>query len=316
VNKINEFVAPKSSTTEPVIVHTPYAEVSSNKAFLIKAQALGVDTSDKVSVEVRNSSGKWKTVNMTRNAFGEWVTEVPADMVAPGIINYRIILQKTNKEFFTFPGGHKGNPYAWDYYQNESWQTYVAGTISNLEVFNASADRNILNLYNPDWRNNTFEYILAEKPRQLILKATMNKPMPGYIIGFECFVADKLKGRSTELSSFERLVIRTRSAGEKSMKIRVAIITSDGASFASYVAATNKQQDIAIPFSSLQRDSALLLPRPYPSFQPLRFMAATTAPFSLREADKLQVTLVSDQDGDSNNPLSFEVESVWFERKP
>ncbi len=75
----------------------------------ISATIAGADSADKISIELRNSSNKWKTVSMIAVKPYHYSAEVPVDMVSPGILNYRIMIQK-QAETFTFPGGHKGNP--------------------------------------------------------------------------------------------------------------------------------------------------------------------------------------------------------------
>jgi hypothetical protein len=136
-----EFHAPlSSSSTEPLIIHHPLAELTSGKPFSILSTIAGVDTADKLSIEIRNSSNKWKTVSMQRIDGYDYKADVPADMVTPGVINYRIMMRK-GQDTYTFPGGFKGNPYAWDEWRNESYQTFVAAVNSSLEIFNPTTDR-------------------------------------------------------------------------------------------------------------------------------------------------------------------------------
>lgn len=298
-----EFYAPASTITEPIAVHTPLTEVSSGKSFFISAKIIGAD---KVSIELRNSSNKWKTVQMQPLNAYDYKAEVPAEIITPGIINYRIIIQNGEKEFYVFPGGFKGNPYAWNEYRNESWQTIVAAGGSPLEIFNPLTDRNSLMIYNPDWRSNTIEYITTENPRQIAIKATSNKSA----MGWQYFFAEKISGRSNELTSFTKLVIRARSPHE--VKIKLSLITTEADAFSTEIQLSKNWQDIEIPLSSLKTDSFLLLPRPYPGFLPLHFKAAGTRTFDITKAEKLEVSF-----GEKNqSPASIEVETVYFIKQP
>ncbi len=87
--KITEFVAPKSSSVEPFISHAPFKEVSANKQFTVSAKIVGIDSSDKLSVELRNSSNKWKTIPMQKRMPYDFAAEVAADMVTHGLLEYR-----------------------------------------------------------------------------------------------------------------------------------------------------------------------------------------------------------------------------------
>jgi hypothetical protein len=40
-------------------------------------------------------------------------------------LNYSILLKEKGGETFTFPGGFRGDPYAWDEYRTETWQTVI-----------------------------------------------------------------------------------------------------------------------------------------------------------------------------------------------
>ncbi len=131
-------------------------------------------------------------------------------MVTPVVINYRIILKSSN-DFFVFPGSHKGDPYIWDAFKNESWQTFVAPENTPLVLFDVTSDRNSINIYNPDWQNNIIEYITVDKPNVLVLSATMQKPLQREMMGFQTYFADKILGRKSELNNFKNLVIRARS---------------------------------------------------------------------------------------------------------
>ncbi len=304
-----KFFAPASTTIQPTVVHQLQLEVSANKTFSLSAKIIGIDSIDKVSVELRNSSSKWKTIAMTNNAVYNFTADVPADIVTPGLTNYRIIVQKTNKEFFTFPGGYQGNPYSWDEYRNESWQIFVAAPQAPLQLFNATTDKSNVMVYNTDWRNNLVEYITADKPEQLILKTAMNKPAANQTMGWQLFFANRLSGRREELSSFTKLVVRARSAEEATAKI--SLITTDAQAFAAGIKLEKEFREFEIPLSQLVKDSMLLLPRPYPGFLPLYFTSASTRAFDANEIEKLEIRFAASPFA---KPVSVEIEAVWLKK--
>jgi hypothetical protein len=288
--KITEFVAPKPLSVEPFISHAPFKEVSANKQFVVSARIVGIDSSDKLSVELRNSANKWKTISLQRKKPYDFAAEIPGDMVTPGLLEYRIIIQKSKGDFYTFPGNNKGDPYAWDYYYNDTWQTLVVSENVPLKLFDPKTDKSDLMLYNPDWKNNSIEYITADSTDELIFKATMSKPVSGHIIGWQYYFADKVNGRKNEISLHKKLVIKARTSNIQSEQIKVALILNDGSSYAVYIELNNTFQNIEIPLSDFKKDSALLLPRPYPGFLPLYFKANTDSSFNIENAEKLEVS--------------------------
>jgi hypothetical protein len=169
-------------------------------------------------------------------------------------------------------------------------------------------------MYNPSWRNNTTEYITAERPGQLILKATMNKPVEGQSFGWQQYIADKLKGRKQEIASFDKIVVRARSANAEPAKMKIVLLTKDGSAFSTSISITNQFQNIEIPFSSFKSDSALLLPRPYPGFQSLMFKSAVTEPLRMNNIDKLQVVIGGESLPAGITTTSIELESIFLQK--
>jgi len=308
--KMNEYVALKPLFNELYIAHDALLEVSAGKEFVIIATAVGVDTFDKISVELRNSSNKWKTLQLQQIAANDYKVIVPADMVTPGVINYRIIVKKSNEEFFVFPGNHKGDPYAWDAFKNESWQTFVTTENTPLVIFDATRDRNSINIYNPQWRNNIIEYVTVDKPDKLVLSATMQKPAQGKMMVFQTYFADKILGRKSELNNFKTLVLRAKAGYNEPVQMKLALLTKDAQALATYLTLTDQFKEIEIPLTALMADSSLLLPRPYPGFLPLWFKSSSNAPFNLTDAEKLEVSFVSP----GGKPVNIQIESVYLKK--
>jgi hypothetical protein len=186
----------------------------------------------------------------------------------------------------------------------------VSPSETPLVLFNATTDRNSIILYNTDWRNNSVEYTTADKPGQLVLKTILNKPALKQTMGWQYFFADKIRGRNTELSSFKKLVVIARSV--QGAKVKIALITKDAQAFAAYLPLKASFNEIEIPLSSLKKDSCLLLPRPYPGFQPLWFMSHATNPFNSNDIEKLEISFGAIEQEQVGKPLGVEVASVWL----
>jgi hypothetical protein len=304
-----EFYAPASSTASPFVVHQPFGEVSANRSFEISMQITGLDSTDKVTAEFRNSANQWRTLQLERkNGYG-YGTEVPADMVTPGLINYRVMVQK-DSGIYTFPGGFSGDPYAWDEYRNESWQVAVAAPDGAIGLFNAVADRDKLMFYNTAWRTNTTEYTATDRPKELALKATIGEPTGTSLMGWQTFFGNRLSGRTAELASFTTLVLKGRSA--QGANVKLSLITSDADAYSAPVQLNTDWTEIEIPLSSLKKHSFLLLPRPYPGFLPLNYTSAGTRQLDIKNAEKLEITF--GEDAKAGAPVSIEIESVYLKK--
>lgn len=312
--RLNEFVAPQPSGNGPFVVHQPSASVPSGKPLFIRAKLGGIDSSYKASVEVRNTANKWKTVPLLKSTGYDYAAEVPADMMAPGLITYRILIQK-DTAFTVFPGNEKGNPYAWDAYKYEAWQSFAAPEKAKLELFNATRDRGKINIYNPDWQNNTLVYTTTEEGNQLAVKATLGKPAAGQVMGWHAYIRDELEGRLQEAAGFKQVVLKGRGESGHPVTVRVALITWQAQAFVKTIALPNSSGEVVIPLSEFRPDSFLLLPRPYPHFLPLWFKSSSTAPLNLADVERLEISF-----GHHTGPLSLdkslsvEIASVWLQQ--
>ncbi|MFD2999391.1 cellulase family glycosylhydrolase [Pontibacter toksunensis] len=311
---LNEYVAPKPITNEAYVSHEPLNEVSAGKPIVVSAKITGIGTAAKVSLAASNLSGTWKTVPMQQDASYTYQATLPADMAIPGLVRYRIIVETKEGEFITFPGAHKGNPWAWDYVENDTWQTFVASENGALELFNPTQDQNIF-VYPNLWRPEERQYLTGEKPGQLRLRLAAKELTGHDVMGWQYYFGDKLKGRQSELLSFNRIIIRARTTNPQPVQAKVSLITDDASAYAAQVTLDNTLREIEIPISSLQAASFMLLPRPYPGFHPFWFKPGRMEPLNLQQAEKFEITIGEGlSPAEKGKPYSFEVEGVWLKK--
>ncbi|RNI28994.1 membrane or secreted protein [Rufibacter latericius] len=311
---VKEFVAPQPFDLKPFVAHQPLKEVSSGRPFPITAQVVGISGTAKVSVQLNNQAAVYKTVSMEKVGANEYRAQVPVELLSPGLVNYRIMLQDGDKHM-TYPGGFEGNPWAWDYYQNEAYQTFVAAENGALSLFNATTDRSLY-IFPNLWKADERQLIAASEPGQLVLKLTAKELPEEKTMGFQQFIGNKLKGRETELAGFDKLVIRIRSTNARPAPVKVSLITATASAHSATVPVSNSFKDIEIPLNTLKPDSMMLLPRPYPGFQPFWFNAAKPEAFNLKEVEKLEISVKPEANAASaGQAQGFEVEAVWLEKK-
>ena len=312
--QLNEFFAPKPLEIEIFLRHEPFTEVSAGKPFTLQATVAGVDTGS-VSLQIsRLGGGQPRNIAMDRKTSSEYTVEVPADIVIPGVLNYRIIIRQAN-DYVVFPGNIKGNPFAWNNYSNETWKTFVAAENGDLEIFNPTTDRGA-RTYPSFRRNFQSGYITGEKSGQLILRLAVTELSGDHTFGFQYFFGDKLKGRNSELSSFDRVIIRARTSNPQPVKVKITLINENALSISSYIMLTDKFLDFELPFNNFTIDSSLLIPRPYPGFMPLWFKGAgVVSNFKLKGFEKIEMTIGSDMSlAEFNKPCSLEVESIRLKK--
>lgn len=311
--QLSEFVAPQSRSTEQHVSIEAIPEVTAGKPVSIKAIVAGIGREDKVSLLLHHLSGIWKTVEMKPQDAYTYTAELPADILSPGLLHYRILVQKGEQDFTTFPGGHKGDPFAWDYYQTDNWQLFVTAENAALQLFNATTDRNLM-VYPNLWRSDERQLVTTEKPGQLVLKLTSKDlHMPEHVMGFQYYIGDKLMGRKSELGNFKKLVIRARTSKAGKEQLRVTLVGSDATAYAATVPLSDIMQEIEIPLSSFKPAAFMLLPRPYPGFHPFWFKRAKPGDMRLDQTEKIEVSIGHGATpADYAKPHSLEVESIWL----
>jgi len=311
---LGEFIAPKPFSNLPFVVHPDLPETTAGKAFILKATIVGVDSADKVVLQINKVLGIYKMPTMSRKVAEHYEAEIPAEIVTPGLLSYRIIIQKPNLGYITFPGAYAGDPFAWNYTHQESWPVFVASDDSAIELFNAKKDYEKLNIYTPIYsRTEGPELVAGEKTDQVSFKISTQNLGDKQSIGWQLFVADKLRGRLAELSAFTKIVVRARTTSTQPVKIRIGLINADAFSNASFITLNQQFRNIEIPLSNFLPDSFLLLPRPYPGFLPLWFKAAA-GNFKLDQFDKLEVIGTGPSATGQNQPYSFEIESILLKK--
>ncbi|TCD08454.1 membrane or secreted protein [Pedobacter frigidisoli] len=304
---LGEFVAPKASASTVLVKHQALSTVSENTPFSVNAEIIGLTPNDSVFVQL-NAANRWNNIPMQKADGYSFSTEIPAEQVKNGLMKYQIIIHQSNGDYVTFPANEKGNPYAWDRLEYASYETFVAGKESVLEIFNATEDGKNINIYNPDWANNKVEYLSDENPSELSLKLSMNQPQANQLMGFQSFFADKMAGRLTELNQFKMLVIKVKSNVENA-KVKMGLIDADAHFFSTEISLNKEFQLIEIPLNQLKSDAQLLLPRSYPGFLPLYYQAKNQAVFNLKNAEKIEVTF-----GYNSNklPVNISIENIYL----
>ncbi|RYF77476.1 MAG: membrane or secreted protein [Cytophagaceae bacterium] len=308
---LTEFVAPADrAKEEPILVHSAFSEVSAQQSVKLSATIVGLDSTSKATVEVHTpGADRSRTLTLQQVAPYRYEANVPAELVKAGLMTYRIILQK-GTDYWTYPAGQKGDPYAWDYLPTAMYQTVIASSTTRLDLFNANADRTRLLVNNPDYRNNRVEFVPDEQPGQLVLKASVGTVRANQPMGFQVYFGEKVKGRRTEMPGFSKLVVRGKSDAGRSVSLKVGLVDKYGATFSTVVQLPQQLTDIDVPLPSLTRDNMLLLPRPYPDFQPLTFQPSSTGTFNIADSERIDIQVMPS----TTQPVGFWLDYVGLKR--
>jgi hypothetical protein len=234
-------------------------------------------------------------------------------MNTPVMLTYRVIVQRANGDYITFPGNIKGNPWDWqNAYRNEFWETSVVPMEAPLQLFNTVKDRNQIIIYNTDWRNNSVQYLPTGSGERMTVRMTMRNPGDQRFMAWQYYFGEKIKGRQFELPFFKDIVVRARGIGPAPVTAKFSLITTDARAFSFEMTLSEDSKDIVIPISQLRQDSLLLLPRPYPGFHPLYFNSKVKTPLDMNEIEKFEISF--GRNSFPGTPVTVEVEAVTLRK--
>lgn len=312
---MNEFVAPWPYFAEPVLTHTPFREVSPGRAFHINALILGAGPENKITLQINKLGGsfrEFKMITMTKEPGYRYSAEVPAELVTPGALQYRIVIEKTNGDYTVFPGGCKGDPFAWDNINDEKWQTFVADPHGDLAIFSPTDDREIV-VYPSFKRGFQTAYISDKTPGQLVFKLKETDFSEQDLMGFQFYFADKIRGRSSE--NFEGLTINARTENNNPVKAKMILTDKNGFGYSATITLTDSFKNITIPFTRFSPDASLLLPRPYPEFLPLWFTSTPKiSELNFADCERVQVIVEARSLDEKEKSVSIEIASIVAEK--
>lgn len=304
----SEFFAPPSSKKEIIVRHAPFTEVSAGKSFFIKAIVGGVDSA-RVSVQLSKlGGGLFRNIPMSRSGY-EFTAEVPADLVTTGQLQYRILVQEANT-FVIYPGAISGNPSAWDYVPAETYNTNIAAPGSALDLYNPSVDRTVHIV--PNFRRGfQSTYKSGSSTGSLLHHFSITDMKQDEVMGLQHFIGNKLQQRISELNSFSKIILRARTANAEPLYVTVTLVTKNGAAYSTTVEVSNQLQHIELPVRLFKKGEALLMPRPYPDFQPLYFQSALTAEeLQLINVEKIEITINGRLQKAAQKNTHLEIEKV------
>jgi hypothetical protein len=312
VIKLNDFAAPAHKKQSIKVRHEPKSTLSESAEGSIEATVVGVDDADEVWVYFHHLSNKWDKVKMNKVSSYNYQAAIPKTVMMEGILEYHLVIQSV-KSCITFPSQFEGTPHDWDFYSKEAYSVTIVSKDAPLNVFNAKADRYELNFYNPDWENYNSSYVLSET-QDFVLKSTMEKANGKDFMGWQKYVAPQITARTKDLNSFKTLVVQGKSMREGPVNAKIALITKEGNSYAASLVMDKDTQKVVINLSDLKQEAQLLLPRPFPGFQPMYYHSNTSKAFQLEDVERVEFTFGYNLPNNwINKEVSVQVSNVYLQ---
>ncbi|OLY91090.1 Cellulase (glycosyl hydrolase family 5) [Cnuella takakiae] len=267
------------------------------KGFKLHLEAAGTDS---LWAELNHSTAGWRTVSARKSGGFGFEIAFPAELQVAGVLRYRIMARDGRGQVHVFPGDAKGDPFRWDAPASESWQTALLPAASQWVLFDAGAETQP-SIFTTNWQKHKVGTEVREQYPYLWQSLASTAPEKGPYLGWQMETGDAFGSAYTHM-----LVNATGTPGTK---LNLALVTRQGLAH-TYTLSLGTDAHYKIPLAAFKAGSRLLLPRPYPGFQPLRFTAQPGLELNTTQFDFLQVWL---EGSTSANPGALLLQTIILE---
>jgi hypothetical protein len=166
-----------------------------------------------------------------------------------------------------------------------------AASDGSLLLFDGTDDAKNVVVYAPSWETDPYTFV----PRDVGSAHLSLKHKPsggGQTGGAQVYVKDLLQNAAVSFSGYKAISVDI--SGDKRTSAKIILVDAQGNAVAATFPVGTQTSEVSIPLNTLKPDEFMLLPRPYPGFQPLYFSAKGTQAFNLQKLEKIQVLLLGD----------------------
>ncbi|WP_299557379.1 hypothetical protein [Seonamhaeicola sp.] len=290
--QLNEYVAPRENIDRVYVVHQPEKKEVENRDIQLTAKVVAPNKISKV--EVVWPSGYHKTANyeMSKKDAFTYSVSIPKEQIKGGTFSYYIVVH-TDKKPITFPNTIEGSPEDWDFISEDKYEIQIVNNDPVVVLFDAN--ENIENTIWPrQWKAVNYKgritsgKFLSDKKLSLYID-DLNAEIPD--MTFKIWIGDKIKKWQEMVMGTNKLIVTGSSGDKEIQKVQIALQLTNGNVFGKIVEMKNTPKPIEVKFNELQKVPQVLLPRPYPVFQPYWFESNDEGQFDASKIEALQISV-------------------------
>lgn len=311
--KLREFHAPEENTyEEPIVVHAPSKQFVAGESAKIQATILGAEDRKPrlITYPLGRQGGDFEMKEVAPN---KYEAEIPAPNLAEGRLNYWISLVGEDDQI-TYPGGHYGSPWAWDYYHDEVWSVPIIPNDVPSRIFQADRDIDDLDFAFSPWSSDyerSLEYHTQSGKAAVQVRADSLIESDSEVPGWSYYFGDIMKFLKKD--NPEQITVEISSALESDQTVMVVLTNKAGIPYESEIKVTPGVQQVTLTENDFSTGRMALLPRPYPTFLPYWFGAESDKPLDLAEVENIQLLLVPELNSELINiEAGFSVTDIWL----
>ncbi|WP_242156272.1 hypothetical protein [Aestuariivivens sediminis] len=311
----NEFVAPEEHLDRVYVVHHPQETIEKDTDLVIRAQIVAPSKIE--SAEVILQSGYHRVVRypMAQSGTFSYTVTLPKSQLNQPSLHYYIVVT-TAEGRVTYPNQVSGSPEEWDFVSKDRYSTRIVDKSAVVVLFDAHSESKNM-VWPSTWnavKYNAFKTAAkfeSDRPLKITVE-NLNAKIPD--MTFKIWVSDKIKNGNHNLGNTDHFVFMGRSEKGNKQKIQVALQLNNGEVFGKIITLNSDTHRYNIPYSELQSVPQVLLPRPFPVFQPYWFNSRSGEEFKPSEIESIQISIGPGIPEDQYNESHIlEIERIYLE---
>ena len=293
---LTEFHAPKNSVQKTYLVHKKVATTIEGQPLKISAEVIAPEPIDKVEI-ITTGYGAGIFEMKKKDGFLYEFT-IPVEKIAKGFLNYYIIVHHQNGKTTTYPANQEGFVWDWNFANRNPYTVRVLGKEQPIYLFQAEEDRDYLS-----WSRwiNTLRLVPLAHPNESEYQVNVeqlfksdNENLNGKVIHdytVKNYLNPKIDHFRTQLSQKKKLVLKARALNDKTTKMQLALVMSDGSSYGVTIELDKEMKEYEIPLTELQLVKTIPMPRPYPTFLPYYFSNNKNTGFDITKIEGVSFSI-------------------------
>lgn len=289
---IKEFVAPKENVERTYVIHKPLKTIEIGEDLMIQAKVVSPNKIEKVEVIVPVGYQKVDKFKMEKTATFSYATKIPNTRILGGAFKYYVVVT-TDGGQKSFPNDIEGSPEDWDFVSKAKYETRVVPNNWIVPLFDAlDKDQNII--WPSQWNgpkysvNNITSKFLSDRFLNITVQDLNFKRSD---MTFKIMVDDKVKTSQVLLAKVDTLVVVGNSGSKTKQKVQIAFQLNNASVLGKIVELNNSEDTIVINFQDLKKVPQVLLPRPFPGFQPYWFESKEQDVFDPKKIEAIQISI-------------------------
>ena len=161
---------------------------------------------------------------------------------------------------------------------------------STLVLFDGTDKHGNVSVYSPEWETDPYAFVWSDGEGGS-LNLTHKPSGKGQKGGFQVYVSTLVADVNAKMPDYK--VISIAVEGRKQTPAKVVLVDQHANAVSAAITINSGGGALTVSLNSFAPDSFMLLPRPYPGFQPLYFEPKQQG-FDIRKLEKIQVLLEGD----------------------